>query len=148
MTDERHPAAQPPIGRGKRETMRLVVVETPFAGRIEVNRTYLAACLRDCYGRGESPYASHAIGPICLDDLVEAERELGIRAGFAWRSRADATVVYEDFGISTGMARGIADAVAIGCPLERRKLGGEWAAMYNRWIDEVARKPAGPVSAR
>jgi hypothetical protein len=149
MTDEKiERTGGPPLGRGKRVTMRLVVVETPFAGRLEINKSYLAACLRDCYMRGESPFASHAIGPLALNDLVPAERELGIQAGFAWRSRADATVVYEDFGISRGMAAGIADAVAIGCPLERRKLGGEWARMFARWQEEAARNPGGPVSAK
>jgi hypothetical protein len=110
-----------PAGRhsaaAKRVTMRLVVVETPFAGRLEVNKSYLAACLRDCYTRGESPFASHAIGPLALNDLVPAEREMGIQAGFAWRSRADATVVYKDFGISRGMAAEIAEAPPL--PTER-----------------------------
>lgn len=134
-----------PLGRGKRVTMRLVVVESPFAGRLEVYASYLNACLRDCYDRNESPYASHAIGPRALDDTLAMQRKLGIDGGNAWRSRADATVVYEDFGISRGMAAGIADAVAIGCPLERRKLGGEWARMFARWQEEAARNPGGAV---
>jgi hypothetical protein len=140
--------SNPPLGRGTRVTMRLVVVESPFAGRLEVNRSYLIACLRDCYARSESPFASHAIGPLALRDEDPHEREVGIQAGFAWRSRADATVVYEDFGLSRGMQAGIADAVAIGCPIERRRLGGEWAKMYERYQQEAARNPGGPVSGR
>jgi hypothetical protein len=125
----------------EKSTMRLVVVESPYAGRIEVYRSYLIACLRDCFLRGESPYASHAIGPLALRDDVPDERALGMRAGFAWRVPANATVVYEDFGVSKGMAEGIAHAESIGCPVERRRLGGEWAAMFSRFQSEMARNP-------
>jgi hypothetical protein len=54
------------------------------------NARYLAAALRDCTLRGESPYASHGLLtlPGVLRDDVPEERALGIRAGFAWRGRA------------------------------------------------------------
>jgi len=73
--------------------VRLVVVESPYAGDVQRNLAYLRACLKDCLERGESPYASHGLltqpGVGCDDD-VPAERALGIRAGFAWADRADA----------------------------------------------------------
>jgi hypothetical protein len=128
--------------------LRLVVIESPFGSGVEVYKTYLSAALRDSYARGESPYASHAIGPLALDGRVPAERQLGLAAGCAWRVHAAATVVYEDFGLSRGMQAGIADSVAAGVPVEYRKLGGVWAEMYQRFQDESARKPIAPASGR
>lgn len=89
--------------------MRLVIVESPFAGNIALNLRYLRACLRDCLKRGEAPYASHGLytQPGVLDDGVPEDRTVGIDAGFAWRDAADATVIYTDLGTTTGMRYGI-----------------------------------------
>jgi len=107
--------------------VRLVVVESPYAGDVQRNLAYLRACLKDCLERGESPYASHGLltqpGVGCDDD-VPAERALGIRAGFAWADRADAVVVYEDLGVTPGMLAGIERAEKAGQPVERRRLPG------------------------
>lgn len=108
--------------------MRLVVIESPFAGDIERNLRYLRACMADCLRRGEAPYASHALytQPGVLDDSDPKERLLGMEAGFAWGAKADATVAYEDLGISRGMIEGIYRAAIAGRPIEHRRLGGEW----------------------
>jgi len=108
--------------------MRLVIVESPFAGDIERNLRYLRAALHDCLMRGEAPYASHAIytQPGVLDDTIPAEREHGIHAGFAWGSVAHATVVYTDCGQSAGMNYGIEAARRAARPVEYRTLPG-WA---------------------
>ena len=104
--------------------MRLVVVESPYAGDIDRNLRYVRAAMRDCLHRGEAPYASHALytQPGVLVDDLPGERTLGIEAGLAWGARADATVVYEDFGISGGMALGVERAVAQGRAVEYRRL--------------------------
>ncbi len=113
-------------------TMRRVVIESPLAASptrtVDDHLRYLRACLRDSLLRGESPYASHSLCPQpgVLDDLVPTERDLGIRAGFAWRDVADATVVYTDLGHSRGMEAGIMDAQVKGRVVEYRELGGEW----------------------
>ena len=101
--------------------MRLVVLESPLNGdaatpeeRARVvprNRRYLLRCIRDCLARGESPMASHQMLVDVCDDTQPEERDLGIRAGFAWRTAARATVIYTDHGISSGMRYGIEDAV-------------------------------------
>ena len=65
--------------------MKLVVIESPYAGDVERNLRYLDACIRDCIGRGESPYASHKILTTALDDNDPEQRKLGIAAGLAWR---------------------------------------------------------------
>jgi hypothetical protein len=110
--------------------VRLVLVESPYAGDVETNLRYLRACLRDCLLRGEAPFASHALYTQAgvLDDLVRDERKLGISAGLAWGAKADATVVYTDRGISSGMDYGVRDAQFAGRPIEYRQLGGEWSA--------------------
>ena len=110
--------------------MRRVIVESPFAGNDDAETTanvdYARACVADCLRRGESALASHLLytQPGVLRDGVPAERELGIAAGLAWVSVADATVVYVDRGVSGGMLRGIAAAEAAGIPVIRRSLGG------------------------
>lgn len=112
---------------------RRVIIESPFGGvcdpDIDRNLRYLRACMADCLQRGEAPFASHALytQPGVLDDKVPAERRRGIAAGFAWREAAEATVVYEDLGVSDGMEEGAVDSMAKNTPVERRLLGGEWA---------------------
>lgn len=106
--------------------MRRVIIESPFAGDIELNLHYLRACLRDCLERGEAPFASHGLytQPGVLDDNDSAQRQLGIAAGFAWRNVADATVIYTDLGVSRGMELGIADSGCTGIPVEFRTIAG------------------------
>ena len=108
--------------------MRLVIVESPYAGEIAQNVWYLRDCLRDCILRGESPFASHGLytQPGVLRDEDAEERRLGIECGFAWRARAAATIVYTDLGISNGMQKGIDHATAIFHTIEYRKLGKDW----------------------
>lgn len=106
--------------------MRRVVIESPYAGDVERNLRYLRACMRDCLMRGEAPYASHGLYTQegVLDDNDIVERDLGIRAGLEWGAIADATVVYEDLGISLGMGIGITYALASGRVVEYRRLRG------------------------
>lgn len=93
--------------------MRRVIIESPYAGNVAEHMRYLQRCIRDCLARGESPYASHQMLTEALNDVEASERDLGISAGFEWRSSADATVVFTDYGISTGMAAGIRHAEAV-----------------------------------
>lgn len=104
--------------------MRLVIVESPYAGDIESNVLYARRAVRDALLRGESPIASHLLytQPGILDDSIPAERQLGIDAGLAWRAVAHASVVYADLGISGGMQYGIDAARKSGRPVEIRYL--------------------------
>jgi hypothetical protein len=106
--------------------MRLVVVESPYAGDIEANVRYARACLADCLKRGEAPLASHLLYTqegVLRDELPE-ERLLGMEAGFAWGAQAELVVVYTDRGISEGMQKGVERASAQGKPVEFRSLYG------------------------
>lgn len=96
--------------------MKLVIIESPYAGDVERNVEYARQCVRDSLCRGEAPIASHLLytQPGVLRDEVPEERKLGIDAGLAWRRVADATVVYMDYGISGGMEYGIKAAADAG----------------------------------
>lgn len=113
--------------------MRLVIVESPFAGDVEANVLYARSCVRDSLLRGEAPIASHLLytQPGILDDAVPSERAQGIDAGLAWRAVAHASVVYTDRGISKGMAYGIAAAEAAGVPVEYRTLTNRAKQAHN-----------------
>ncbi|MBN7822580.1 hypothetical protein [Bowmanella yangjiangensis] len=104
--------------------MRLVILESPFAGDVDSNIEYARACVRDSLLRGEAPIASHLLytQPGVLRDEIESERQHGIDAGLAWRAVAHASVVYADRGISKGMEYGIKAAEAAGVPVEIRYL--------------------------
>lgn len=107
--------------------MRLVIIESPYAGDIERNVEYARACVRDSLLRGEAPIASHLLytQPGILDDNIPAERQHGIDAGLAWRAVAHASVVYVDLGVSRGMQYGIAAARRAGIPIEERSIA-DW----------------------
>lgn len=104
--------------------MRLVVIESPYAGEIETNVTFARACIKDSLRRGESPIASHLLytQPGILSDQKPASRNYGLRAGWAWYRSADACVVYVDRGISGGMKQGIEAAELAGVVVEYRTL--------------------------
>lgn len=104
-----------------------VILESPYAGNEKANIEYARSCMRDCFSRGEAPYASHLLYTQdgVLDDNVPSERKLGIDSGLVWGECADKTVVYTDHGISKGMEYGIAAAKKAGRKIEYRSLKGE-----------------------
>ena len=104
--------------------LRKVVIESPYAGNVEVHLAYARSCVADSLERGEAPIASHLLytQKEILDDKIDDERALGIKAGLEWAKHADASVFYIDFGISPGMAEAMADAVKAGRPIEVRML--------------------------
>ena len=110
--------------------MRLVILETPYAGPtpadIDENVRFARTCLGDCLRRGESPLASHLLftQPGVLRDEVPEERTLGIAAGHAWYRSANAAVAYLDRGVSRGMVAGLQAALQWGVEVELRRLDG------------------------
>lgn len=105
--------------------MRLVILESPFAGEVEQNVEYARRAVRDSLSRGEAPIASHLLytQPGILRDENPAERQWGIDAGLAWATAAEATVVYVDRGISRGMQYGIDNAKKADRMIEYRNIG-------------------------
>jgi hypothetical protein len=104
--------------------MRRVILESPYAGDVAMNLAYCRAAMADCLRRGEAPFASHALytQPGVLDDAIPEERALGIDAGLTWGGVADATVVYTDRGVTSGMRQGVDRAREHGRPVEFRTL--------------------------
>lgn len=109
--------------------MRLVIIESPYAGDVERNLRYLRACLRDSLLRGEAPFASHGLytQPGVLDDHDPEQRRMGIEAGFAWWTGLVVIVFCVDLGWSPGMQAGLGRAKDFGMPFSQRTLGGEWS---------------------
>lgn len=105
--------------------MRLVIIESPYAGDVDRNVEYARRCVRDSLSRGESPIASHLLytQPGILNDDIALDRAWGIDAGLAWRVVADASVVYTDLGITNGMRYGIDAANRSGITVEYREIG-------------------------
>ena len=87
--------------------MKLVIIESPYAGDISRNVTYARRALMHSLYSGEAPIASHLLYTQegVLDDGVLDERELGIAAGLAWRKVAELSVFYADYGWSPGMRK-------------------------------------------
>lgn len=106
--------------------MRLVILESPYAGNVDQNVEYAKRAVLDCLKRGEAPIASHLLftQPGILDDNKPEQRALGIEAGLAWIQEADAMVVYVDNGMSRGMINAVAEAGRFSVPVEYRKLEG------------------------
>jgi len=106
--------------------MKLVIIESPYAGDVERNLRYARRAVHDSLSRGEAPIASHLLytQPGILNDDDPNERHWGITAGLAWHlAKNVTTVVYNDYGISKGMAYGISAAINHGSPVEYRSIG-------------------------
>lgn len=105
-----------------------MIIETPYAARpgrtVEANLEYARLCCLDSISRGEAPFASHLLYTQFLDDTIREQRFLGMLCGFNWIVTAEATIVYEDYGVSQGMLQGIEMAEKAGVPIERRRLIG------------------------
>jgi len=104
--------------------MKLVVLESPYAGNVEENLEYAREAVADSLSMGESPIASHLLytQPGILDDNDPEDRTVGIHAGHAWMDAADYVVVYTDKGITEGMQKGIEHAARLGLPTYFREL--------------------------
>ena len=102
--------------------MKRVIIESPFAGDFNKNINFLGACIHDCIGRGEAPFASHGLYTNFMDDNDPAQRSTGIACGHTWMEVCDYVVVYTDLGISRGMQAGIDYAAKCGKPVVMRSL--------------------------
>lgn len=114
--------------------MKRVIVESPYAGDIELNEIYGELVMHDCLvNYNESPYASHLLytRKYVLRDGHPEERKLGIEAGFYWRDVSEKTVFYVDLGITGGMELGRIDCKMKGKSHEFRKLPDD---LWERFI--------------
>lgn len=125
--------------------MKLVVIESPYAPPAHVtngderasylqrNAFYLRALAQWCVGMRWAPYASHKLLTQWLDDEVPEQRDLGIAAGLAWARHAELAIVGVNYGISSGMNRGIDVHVRNGVRVKYVFLNGDWRAWSRSW---------------
>ena len=104
--------------------MKLVIIESPYAGDIEANVAYARRAMRDSLDRGEAPYASHLLytQPGVLRDAVQEERNRGMACGYNWMAKADLVAFYIDRGWSPGMKKAEEYAVHLDIPVQVREL--------------------------
>lgn len=111
--------------------MRRVQILSPFRGNSAAERArnvaYAQAAMLDCLERDEAPFAPHLLYPAVLDESDPEQRMQGISAGLEWLAVAEAVVIYEDLGVSEGMAAELRAAAVAGVPVERRRLSG-WSS--------------------
>lgn len=104
--------------------MKLVIIESPYAGDVEMNVEYARECLKHSLMLGEAPIASHLLytQPGVLDDLIPEHRAMGINAGLAWRRVADKAIFYNDLGYSKGMIAALDLYASEGFEIEERSI--------------------------
>ncbi|WP_315751278.1 hypothetical protein [Bradyrhizobium sp. SZCCHNS3055] len=107
------------------QDIKLVILESPYAGEVHANVAYARRCLKDCALRNESAQASHLLLTQVLNDNDPGERSLGIALGLAWRRAADYSVFYTDRGWSRGMLDALESALDENRPISIRSLDGE-----------------------
>ena len=100
----------------------LVFIESPYAGDLVTNGTYLKECILDSITRGENPYASHGFFTQYLDDTVAVQRLLGMDLGNQWRLLCEFTVFYADLGYSEGRIKGMEFCIQHGHKYIERKI--------------------------
>lgn len=87
--------------------MKLVMIETPLMAKgertVNMNLDYARRCMKDSLSRGEAPFAMHLLYTQVLDDTILEERKQGMTCGLAWLLRAEAVILYCDYGVSLGM---------------------------------------------
>jgi hypothetical protein len=103
--------------------MKLVIIESPYKGKIHRNKIYARRCMLDSLSRGEAPFLSHLLYTQVLDDNDREQRNQGISAGLAWGEKAESTAVYIDYDISAGMRFGIQTAQKDKRRVEFREIG-------------------------
>jgi len=119
-----------------------VIIESPLNPKQglkdwDLNVAYSRLCMKDSLLRGEAPFASHLLYTQVLDDFVPGEREMGMKAGFAWRGGSQVTAVYTDLGVSSGMEQGIESAYEFGHDVVYRKLPAD---VFEAFLREVGKE--------
>lgn len=124
--------------------MRRVIIESPFAGDLAKNHTYLGMAVRHSLSLGESPYASHGFFTNFLDDTNPEERNLGILAGLEWSNVADAVFYYLDLGMSPGMLFALERHAKAGSLIDARLLAKQefFEFKYKNWQGQESQRRA------
>ena len=104
--------------------MKLVMIETPLMAKgertVNMNLDYARRCMKDSLEKGEAPFAMHLLYTQVLDDTIPEEREQGMTCGLAWLLRAEAVILYCDYGVSSGMKAAYKKALTNNLAIELR----------------------------
>jgi len=92
------------------------------------NTDYARQAMFDSFARAEAPFVPHILYPQILNDDDEVDHNLAIAAANAWMEMADTLAVYEDLGISAGMAAEIKLAQELDIHVEYRSIATEGTA--------------------
>ena len=114
--------------------MKRVFLVSPLSRDVETHTIYARLASLDCLYRGEAPFAGHLLYPQFQDDVKPEERATGMLAGQAWGLVSQLVAVYDDLGISDGMADDI-NTLDAGPFVEDRSLQRETAIPDERLID-------------
>lgn len=121
----------------KIETLKTVMIESPYSGDIESNVKYAYDCVRDSYLRGELPFAPHLLWTkISINDEDNGKdhysdnnhkhnvnsREHALQGCRVMRCKLGHVVFYLDRGWSSGMKRAFKEAKEDNIPVEARYL--------------------------
>ena len=108
--------------------MKLVMIETPLRAKgertMEMNLEYAKECMKHSLSCYEAPFAMHLMYTQVLNDLHIEDRELGMTCGLAWLLRADAVILYCDYGVSGGMKEAYKKALLNNKDIELRFING------------------------
>lgn len=113
----------------------MAVIESPYQGGKSWAVLYARLALAEQLGFGAIPFASHLLYTQVLLDNDPTSRRLGITAGWAPYACGARAEVYTDFGITLGMALGIAEAQRHGCTVVYRAFGAELRDQVSRSAD-------------
>lgn len=84
--------------------MKRIMILSPYSGDIERNMRYLQRCIWHVIQERHAPFAPHYIYPSFMDDTNSLQRDIGIAMGLLWGSVSDELWLFQDYGISDGMA--------------------------------------------
>lgn len=104
--------------------MKLISIESPYAGDVARNEAYARAAMRFVLEEGHSPYASHLLITQVLDDTDPEQRARGIAAGIEMGNSCDERWLFWDFGMTPGMELAATAAQHLGQPVRFVNLPG------------------------
>lgn len=111
-----------------------VCVESPYKGddsfQYARNHAYALAAMMHAMDNGASPYLSHILIPLALDDRVIADRNVGLSCALAMGDALSERWFYVDYGMSTGMNLALERAKARKQSFKRVMLGESWVTEF------------------
>ena len=100
--------------------MKLVSIQSPYAGDPERNTAYARRALTDSLSRDEAPFASHLLYTQVID---ESSRGAALQCDHAFLAKCDLVAFYMDLGFSPGMHLAHQKAIEFNVPIELRQIG-------------------------